>query len=230
MINTQYLQYVRQQLIVATADLSGATKGQLVAFAENAMFEATARSSKRMKVVDPATGRMVRPSNPPVPGKQSRAKGSAIALVLPVEYSTASWRRALLSLDEHQKAWLLWNYSENICFEHQVAITRWAWSEFRDHLGAKKVAGKTMERLKKLIWLAAQDVKAGLAGKYVYQQQDLAALCGVKPDNWCHNYADYWRAMCATFKRLDSDSLLCTVRTRSQQKATFSQQGLAKVN
>lgn len=230
MINTQYLQYVRQQLIVATADLSGATKGQLVAFAENAMFEATPRSSKRMKVVDPATGRLVKPSNPPVPGKQSRAKGSAIALVLPVEYSTASWRRALLSLEEHQKAWLLWNYSENICFDHQVAITQWAWSEFRDQLGAKKVAGKTMERLKKLIWLAAQDVKAELAGKYVYQHQDLAALCGVKPDNWCHNYADYWRAMCATFKRLDSDSLLCTVRTRSQQKATFSQQGLAKVN
>ncbi|HBW4533616.1 TPA: antiterminator, partial [Klebsiella pneumoniae] len=33
-MNTQYLQYVRQQLIVATSDLSGATKGQLVAFAE----------------------------------------------------------------------------------------------------------------------------------------------------------------------------------------------------
>lgn len=230
MINNQYLQYVRQQLIVATADLSGATKGQLVAFAENAMFEATARSSKRMKVLDPATGRMVRPSNPPVPGKQSRAKGSAIALVLPVEYSTASWRRALLSLDDHQKAWLLWNYSDNIRWEHQETITRWAWEEFRDQLGAKKVAGKTMERLKKLIWLAAQDVKADLAGKYVYQHQDLAALCGVKPDNWCHNYADYWRAMCAIFKRLDSDSLLCAVRTRSQQKATFSQQGLAKVN
>ncbi|HDH7807219.1 bacteriophage antitermination protein Q [Raoultella ornithinolytica] len=229
-MNTQYLQYVREQLMVAIADLSGATKGQLVAFAENAMFEATPRSSKRMKVVDPATGRMVKPSNPPVPGKQSRAKGSAIALVLPVEYSTASWRRALLSLDEHQEAWLLWNYSDNIHWEHQVAITQWAWSEFRDQLGAKKVAGKTIERLKKLIWLAAQDVKAELAGKYVYQHQDLAALCGVKPDNWCHNYADYWRAMCATFKRLDSDSLLCVVRTRSQQKATFSLQGLAKVN
>lgn len=229
-MNTQYLQYVREQLMVATADLSGATKGQLVAVTENAMFEATPRSSKRMKVVDPTTGRMVKPSNPPVPGKQSRAKGSSIALVLPVEYSTASWRRALLSLDEHQKAWLLWNYSENICFEQQVAITQWAWSEFREQLSAKKVAGKTIERLKKLIWLAAQDVKAELAGKCVYQHQDLAALCGVKPDNWCHNYADYWRAMCATFKRLDSDSLLCTVRTRSQQKATFSQQSLAKVN
>ncbi|WP_336195809.1 bacteriophage antitermination protein Q [Raoultella ornithinolytica] len=229
-MNTQYLQYVREQLMVATADLSGATKGQLVAFAENAMFEATERSRGRKKVYDPQKKRMVNPDSPPMDGSQSRAKGSAIALVLPVEYSTASWRRALLSLDEHQKAWLLWNYSENICFEHQVAITQWAWSEFREQLGAKKVAGKTMERLKKLIWLAAQDVKAELAGKYVYQHQDLAALCGVKPDNWCHNYADYWRAMCGTFKRLDSDSLLCTVRTRSQQKATFSQQSLAKVN
>lgn len=230
MINTQYLQYVRQQLIVATADLSGATKGQLAAFAENAQFTATARSRGRKKVYSEVKQKLVNPDGPPISGRQSRAKGTSIALVLPVEYSTASWRRAVLSLEDHQKAWLLWNYSENICFEHQVAITQWAWSEFREQLSAKKVAGKTMDRLKKLIWLAAQDVKADLAGKYVYQHQDLAALCGVKPDNWCHNYADYWRAMCAIFKRLDSDSLICTVRTRSQQKATFSQQGLAKVN
>ncbi|MEG5700748.1 bacteriophage antitermination protein Q [Enterobacter hormaechei] len=229
-MNSQQLEYVRQQLIVATADLSGATKGQLVAFAENAQFTATARSRGRKKITDPVTGRKVNPDGPAMSGSQSRAKGSSIALVSPVEFGTASWRRAVLSLEEHQKAWLLWNYSENIRFEYQVAITKWAWAEFREHLGTKKVAGKTMERLKKLIWLAAQDVKAELAGKEVYQHQDLAALCGVKTDNWCHNYADYWRAMCDIFKRLDGDSLLCTVRTRSQQKATFSQQGIAKVN
>ncbi|MDV0655769.1 bacteriophage antitermination protein Q [Citrobacter freundii] len=229
-MNTQYLQFVREQLIVATADLSGATKGQLVAFAENAMFEATPRSRSRLKVINPANGRLMNPTSPPIPGQQSRAKGSSIALVSPVEFGTASWRRAVLSLEEHQKAWLLWNYSENTRFEYQVAITQWAWAEFREQLSTKKIAGKTMERLKKLVWLAAQDVKAELAGKDVYQHQDLAALCGVKPDNWCHNYADYWRSMCAIFKRLDGDSLLCTVRTRSQQKATFSQQGIAKVN
>nr|BBI95781.1 hypothetical protein MRY18106EAS_23130 [Enterobacter asburiae] len=43
-MNSQQLEYVRQQLIVATADLSGATKGQLVVFAENAHLTATARS------------------------------------------------------------------------------------------------------------------------------------------------------------------------------------------
>lgn len=229
-MNSQQLEYVRQQLIVATADLSGATKGQLVAFAENAQFTATARSRGRKKVFNKDKQRMVNPDGPPMSGSQSRAKGSSIALVSPVEFGTASWRRAVLSLEEHQKAWLLWNYSENTRFEYQVAITQWAWAEFREQLGAKKVAGKTMERLKRLIWLAAQAVKAELAGKDVYQRQDLAALCGVKPDNWCHNYADYWRAMCTIFKRLDGDSLLSTVRTRSQQKATFSQQGIAKVN
>lgn len=229
-MNNQQLEYVRQQLIVATADLSGATKGQLVAFAENAQFTATARSRGRKKVYDVQKKRMVNPDSPPMSGSQSRAKGSSIALVCQVEFITASWRRAVLSLEEHQKAWLLWNYSENIRFEYQVAITQWAWAEFRELLGPKKVAGKTMERLKKLIWLAAQDVKAELAGKDVYQHQDLAALCGVKPDNWCHNYADYWRAMCTIFKRLDADSLRCTVRTRSQQKATFSEHGIAKVN
>ncbi|CAM6927507.1 bacteriophage antitermination protein Q [Enterobacter asburiae] len=229
-MNSQQLEYVRQQLIVATADLSGATKGQLVAFAENAQFTATARSRGRKKVFDKDKQRMVNPDGPPMSGSQSRAKGSSIALVSPVEFGTASWRRAVLSLEDHQKSWLLWNYSENTRWENQVAITQWAWEEFREQLGAKKMAGKTMERLKKLIWLAAQDVKAELAGKDVYQHQDLAALCGVKPDNWCHNYADYWRAMCTIFKRLDSDSLLCAVRTRSQQKTTFSQQGIAKVN
>ena len=229
-MNTQFLEYVRQQLMVATADLSGATKGQLMAWLENAQFDTGTFKRKKPRVLDEVTGEMITLDNPPIPGKQSHAKGSHIPLVQPVEYSSASWRRALMSLEEHQKAWLLWNYSENVRWCYQVEITQWAWAEFREQLGAKKVAGKTMERLKKLIWLAAQDVKAELAGKYVYQHQDLAALCGVKPDNWCHNYADYWRAMCAIFKRLDSDSLLCTVRTRSQQKATFSQQGIAKVN
>ena len=102
-MNSQQLEYVRQQLIVATADLSGATKGQLVAFAENAQFTATARSRGRKKITDPVTGRKVNPDGPAMSGIQSRAKGSSIALVGPVEFVTASWRRAVLSLEDHRK-------------------------------------------------------------------------------------------------------------------------------
>ncbi|HBS5891484.1 TPA: antiterminator [Klebsiella aerogenes] len=229
-MNTQYLEYVRQQLIVATADLSGATKGQLVAFAENAMFEATARSNKRMKVVDPATGRMVKPSNPPVPGKQSRAKGSSITLVQPVEFSTASWRRALLSLEDHQKAWLLWNYSDNIRWEHQETITRWAWEQFSQQLAGVRIAKKTVDRLRQLIWLAAQDVKAELAGRNTYEYQMLASLIGVTTKNWSETFTERWEEMKSTLRRLDSDSLIQVTRSRSQQKATNLDVSLAKLD
>ncbi|HHJ4333014.1 TPA: bacteriophage antitermination protein Q [Citrobacter freundii] len=229
-MNTQFLEYVRQQLIMATADLSGATKGQLIAWLENAQFDTGTYKRKKPRVLDEVTGKMITLDNPPIPGKQSHAKGSHIPLMQPVEYSTASWRRALMSLEEHQKAWLLWNYSENVRWCYQVEITQWGWQQFSQQLAVKRVAKKTIDRLRQLIWLAAQDVKAELAGRDVYQQQDLAAMCGVKPDNWSHNYADYWNSMCAIFERLDSDALLRAVRTRSQQKTAFSQQGVAKVN
>ncbi|MEX0497674.1 bacteriophage antitermination protein Q [Raoultella terrigena] len=229
-MNTQYLQYVREQLIVATADLSGATKGQLVAFAENAMFEATPRSRGRKKVYDPQKKRMVNPDSPPMAGSQSRAKGSAIALVLPVEYSTASWRRALLSLDDHQKAWLLWNYSDNIRWEHQETITRWAWDQFSQQLSGVRIAKKTVDRLRQLIWLAAQDAKAGLAGRGQYQYGDLAAMVDVEVKNWSKTFTTHWEAMLAVFSQLDRDALLSLTKTRSEQKSTFSQQSIAKVD
>ena len=229
-MNTQYLQFVREQLIVATADLSGATKGQLIAFAENAMFEATPRSRSRLKVVNPANGRLMNPTSPPIPGQQSRAKGSSIALVQPVEYSTASWRRAVLSLDDHQKAWLLWNYSENVRWENQVSITQWAWAEFKSSLGTKKMAGKTMDRLKSLIWLAAQDVKAELAGRETYEYQQLAELVGVVKSTWTETYLPHWLAMKQSFTRLDNHALLSVSRSRSQQKATNLDSSLAKPN
>ncbi|EBN8270423.1 antiterminator [Salmonella enterica] len=229
-MNTQYLQYVREQLMVATADLSGETKGQLLAWLENAQFDTKNYPRKKQRIWDEETESWITLNNPPIPGKQSLAKGCAIPLVKPVEYSTASWRRAVLSLDEHYKAWLLWNYSENTCWEHQVEITQWAWEQFSQQLEGKRVAKKTIDRLRQLIWLAAQDVKSELAGRDVYQFGDLAGLVGVKPDNWSKNYGDYWRAMCGIFSSLDSEALILVVRTRSQQKTAFSQQGIAKVN
>ncbi|EAX1056345.1 antiterminator [Salmonella enterica] len=229
-MNTQYLQYVREQLMVATADLSGETKGQLLAWLENAQFDTKNYPRKKQRIWDEENESWITLNNPPIPGKQSLAKGCAIPLVKPVEYSTASWRRAVLSLDEHYKAWLLWNYSENTCWEHQVKITRWAWEQFSQQLEGKRVAKKTIDRLRQLIWLAAQDVKSELAGRDVYQFGDLAGLVGVKPDNWSKNYGDYWRAMCGIFSSLDSEALILVVRTRSQQKTAFSQQGIAKVN
>ncbi|HDX7023050.1 TPA: antiterminator, partial [Escherichia coli] len=162
--------------------------------------------------------------------KQSLAKGSSIALVSPVEFSTSSWRRAVLSLEEHHKAWLLWSYSGSICWEYQIAITQWAWNEFNTQSGTRKIAGKTQERLKKLIWLAAQAVKAELFGGEGYEYQELALLAGVTTKNWSKTFTRHWVAMKHIFQRLDSEALLFVMRTRSKQKAAFSKQSVAKVD
>ncbi|WP_232231860.1 bacteriophage antitermination protein Q, partial [Salmonella enterica] len=77
-MNTQYLEYVRQQLIVATADLSGATKGQLQAWLENAQLYTKNYPRKKQRIRDEVTGKMITLNNPPIAGKQSLAKGSAI--------------------------------------------------------------------------------------------------------------------------------------------------------
>ncbi|HHL9593333.1 TPA: bacteriophage antitermination protein Q [Citrobacter braakii] len=229
-MNTQFLEYVRQQLMVATADLSGATKGQLMAWLENAQFDTGTFKRKKPRVLDQVTGKMITLDNPPIPGKQSHAKGSHIPLVQPVEYSTASWRRALMSLEEHQKAWLLWNYSENVRWCYQVEITQWGWQQFSQQLAGKRVAKKTIDRLRQLIWLAAQDVKGELSGKDPYQYVDLAALVGVNKTNWSQNYVEHYDAMISLYKGLDSQALLHVSRSRSQQKAANYQQGIAEMN
>lgn len=226
----QYLEYIRQQLTVAMADFSGATKGQLMAWLENARFDTKTYPRKKQRIWDEETERWITLNNPPVPGRQSLAKGCAIPLVKPVEYSTASWRRAVLSLDEHYKAWLLWNYSENTCWEHQVEITQWAWEQFSQQLEGKRVAKKTIDRLRQLIWLAAQDVKADLAGKDTYEFQALAELAGVAKSTWTEIYLPHWLVMRSCFIKLDSSALIAVTRSRSQQKATNYVQSLAKPN
>ncbi|PLO84993.1 antiterminator, partial [Klebsiella quasipneumoniae] len=104
----------------------------------------------------------------------------------------------------------------------------WAWEQFSEKLSGVRIAKKTVDRLRQLIWLAAQNTKQEITGRGHHYSP--AAMVGIKPDNWCHNYSDYWQVMMDIYQELDSQALLSVSRSRSQQKATFSQQGLAKVN
>ncbi|MDV2874460.1 bacteriophage antitermination protein Q [Phytobacter diazotrophicus] len=229
-MNEQYLQYVREEIALATADFSGRTKGQLVALVEQLQFTHERYPRKRQFIVDEVTGKKIMLRNPPVPGKQSHAKGTSIPQVIPVEFSTASWRRAIFKLEDAESAWVKWNYLHDADFSLQTIIVQHGWQLFSETIKGRRIAGKTKEKLKALIWLAAQDVKEQLSGRETYLNEELAGFVGVAPDNWTHNYRDYWRAMRGVFLSLDRCSLISIVRSRSQQKSAFSQQGVAKVN
>jgi len=229
-MNEQYLQYVREEIALATADFSGRTKGQLVALVEQLQFTHERYPRKRQFIVDEVTGKKIMLRNPPVPGKQSHAKGTSIPQVIPIEFSTASWRRAIAKLEDAESAWVKWNYLHDTDFSLQTVIVQHGWQLFSETIKGRRMAGKTKEKLKALIWLAAQDVKERLAGRETYLNEELAQFVGIAPDNWAHNYRDYWRDMRNVFLSLDKRSLISIVRSRSQQKSAFSQQGVAKVN
>lgn len=229
-MNNQYLQYIREEIMRATADFSGRTKGQLVALVEQLQYTNDRYPRKRYFITDEVTGQRVRLMNPPVPGRQSHAKGQAIPLVIHDEYSTASWRRAIGVIDGCESAWVKWNYTGNTDFQLQTVVVERGWYAFSDSLKGKRVAAKTIKKLRALIWLAAQDVKAELAGCEIYEQCKLAALAGVEDSNWCKNYSGYWHQMRGVFLSLDRGALLATAKARSKQKSDFSQQSIAKVN
>ncbi|EIY5055154.1 antiterminator [Klebsiella variicola] len=222
-------EFIRQQLIIAMADLSGSTKGQLQAWMEDAQYETDTHPRKKPSYIDEATGTLITLDNPPIPGKQTRAKGSHIPLVQPIEFVTASWRRAALAQESHERAWLTWCYADSTAYAHQVEIVSWCWSEFAPTLKGKRVIAKMRERLRDLVWLAAQDVKAELRGKgdRCYKAVQLAGFVGVKPDNWSRNYAPHWSALRACFLALDARGLSQTARTRGRQKATARQSPIA---
>ncbi|EJI7426803.1 antiterminator, partial [Escherichia coli] len=194
----------------------------------NAMFDTGRYRRKKIRYRDEVTGKMITRDNPPIPGKQSLAKGTSIPLVSPVEFSTSSWRRAVLELEEHQKAWLLWCYSGNVCWEDQVTITQWVWSEFKAQSGTRKIAGKTQERLKRLIWLAVQDVKSELVGRETYEHQALAVLMGVAKSTWTTTHRPHWLAMRGSAEGLDRDALISVMRVRSRQQSLNLEPYLAK--
>ncbi len=217
--------------MMATADTSGKTKGQLQAFTESTQVCTTRLKRKRRTTVE-LDGRRITIYCAPVPGTETRPSSGAIALIDPATFSATSWRRAIYPIASHQRSWLSWCYTGDISFSYQEEITRWAWSEFCDRIEVmgKRIAGKTIEKLKALIWLAAQDVKARIIGGKAYQCQEVAELLHVSAPNWSKNYGQYWSLMCGIFQRLDREGLVSLSRSRSQQKMTFSQQGIAKVN
>ncbi len=92
---------------------------------------------------------------------------------------------------------------------------------FKAHSGTRKIAEKTQERLKKLIWLAAQAVKAELFGGEGYEYSGAGITGGSNNQKLVQNI--YWSLGCneTHFHRLDSEALLFVMRTRSEQSGIF---------
>ncbi|EOL9129246.1 bacteriophage antitermination protein Q [Cronobacter malonaticus] len=117
-------------------------------------------------------------------------------------------------------------------YAHQVEIVRWGWETFSEELKGQRIAGKTLERLRALVWLAAQDVKRELRNvpQGCYKAQELAQMVGVTKSTWSEGYAARWAQMRANFLYLDKRAVIDAAKTRSKQKIANYKQVIANPN
>lgn len=207
-MNIQLLEYVRIELTRALADNSGGTKGQLEAFAEHPSADKNQHPRKAVHHVELEGGRRVKAENSSLCVMETRSCIRPMPPMHEHEYSSCVWRRAVMTLEEHQQAWLRYCYGFDLKFGHQETICAAVWSQYQGNLPSGLLR-KTKKRLISLIWLAVQDVAAKNSNETYkeYAGSALANLMNVARSTWSEIYADHWQNMKLIIEALDQDSL-----------------------
>jgi hypothetical protein len=147
---------------------------------------------KRQFIVDEVTGKKIMLRNPPVPGKQSHAKGTSIPQVIPVEFSTASWRRAIAKLEDAESAWVKWNYLHETDFSLQTVIVQHGWQLFSETIKGRRIAGRPKKEAQGAYLAGGAGRQRATGPARSYQFADLAALVGVADSTWTETYKRGW--------------------------------------
>lgn len=217
-MTAQFLEFIRDEIRVATADHQRTTKGQLEAFSDQPQTETKRHRRKHRTELD-GNGKKVKIPGDPVPGIETRTRVRPMPPIAPKLFTTASWRRALAHMDAPAGPWLRYAYADDLDYSGQQLLMFWTWTMFKDWLGDRRVAKKVMARFKMLSWLAVQDVKREKNGYPVYGPTQLAALVGANVKGWHATYANAWSAMRDLLVVLDRQALYEIARQRSHDRA-----------
>lgn len=216
-MTAQFCEFIREEIRRATADLTPERSGQLAAFTENAQVNTLRFKRKRRYAVDGNGKRVVIPSDP-VPGTETRAKPKPTPLIVPVLFTTASWRRALATMEPPAGPWLRWVYGGEIDSDGQAIIAKWLWAEFEEWLGGRKLQKKIHQRFRSMVLLAMQDVRNHVNGLPVYGPVEMARLVEANPKGWHATYESGWQALRDALIVMDRGALYHIAKQRSHQK------------
>ncbi|MFS7246622.1 bacteriophage antitermination protein Q [Rahnella inusitata] len=202
------IDYIRERVITALADHSGATKGQLEAFEEHAPADTARKKRKRIHFVQLEKSR-VSADIEPVSCAETRSRVRPLPPIHEITFRSSSWRRAISLMDGEHLAWIRYCYGYDLAYSHQLTICQYIWSEFERRCRGRKVTAKKRARLSSLVWLAVQTYASQGAGRlaHEYSAGDLASLSGVSKSNWAENYAAQWDELIKSCGELDLSSL-----------------------
>ncbi|WP_392895071.1 bacteriophage antitermination protein Q [Serratia ureilytica] len=212
------LEWVRDNIRTALADIHLTGNGQLGALAERTCIE-TNRFNRNPPRYIVLGEKKVRRHSVPVEIKQTRAKGSSAPLMLEIDYALVPWRRAINSLEEPLQAWIRYCYGDYRHRNEQFKVVPYIWEQF-SKLCASRISNKVKHRLQGLTLLAVQTVASMIKGfPKDYTHTQLAELSGVSKSTWSETYSGHWNKLISLVEELDSEALHLVAEKRISSRS-----------
>ena len=217
-MNAQQLEYIRIKLRQALVDDSGNTKGQLEAFAEHPPADKDRNPRKRIHVVELDNGhggvvRRVKAENSALYVMETRSRRCPMPPIKDKAFSSCSWRRAILTLDTCQQAWIKYCYGNDLNFAYQTEICRYIWETYQLRMMGVRLQKKVKKRIIALVWLQVQvfteEIKKSRTKEY--SDSALSKLLGISRQTWSEVYNHRWYLLHTILNDLDRCALKNTI-------------------
>ncbi|EIO8738843.1 hypothetical protein LRG41_001355 [Salmonella enterica] len=207
----QTITWVRNNVIFALNCGGKPQRGQLAAFEGFARATSKRYGRHRERTLKIGNRWYCRETDPVYVLETARSKKQP-DVITPEEFSSASWRRAIYSLDDYEKAWILYCYGGKQTYMNHMLICEYIWLRMHERLRSlgKRITDDMTGNLIKLTGIAVWNVAQVMSGKdnaEIFAATYAAQEIGVSAPAWSQNYKKHWKFMYDKCAELDHDAL-----------------------
>ncbi|EGN4872836.1 hypothetical protein IHY79_005063 [Salmonella enterica] len=207
----QTITWVRNNVIFALNCGEKPQRGQLSAFEGFARATSKRYGRHRERTLKIGNRWYCRDTDPVYVLETARSKKQP-DMITPEAYGTASWRRAINSLDDYEKAWILYCYGGKQTYMNHMLICEYIWLRMHERLRSlgKRITDDMTGNLIKLTGITAWNAGQLISGKdnaEVFAATYAAQEIGVKASAWSQNYKKHWQFMYNKCADLDYQAL-----------------------
>ncbi|ENM1287381.1 hypothetical protein AB6R90_004276 [Salmonella enterica] len=207
----QTITWVRNNVIFALNCGEKPQRGQLAAFEGFARATSKRYGRHRERTLKVGNRWYCRDTDPVYVLEAARSKKQPY-MITPEEFSSASWRRAIYSLDDYEKAWILYCYGGKQTYMNHMLICEYIWLRMHERLRSlgKRITDDMTGNLIKLTGITAWNAGQLISGKdnaEVFAATYAAQEIGVSAPAWSQSYKKHWEFLCDKCVELDRMAL-----------------------
>ncbi|EHN6577324.1 hypothetical protein KJI99_004414 [Salmonella enterica subsp. enterica serovar Anecho] len=208
----QTITWVRNNVIFALNCGEKPQRGQLAAFEGFAARATSKRYGRHRERTLKIGNRWYCRDTDPVYVLETARNKKQPDIITPEEFRSVSWRRAINSLDDYEKAWILYCYGARHTYMNHMLICEYIWLQMHDRLRASRkritdsMTGNLITLAGLMTWNAAQLISER-EGAQVFASTYAAQEIGVKASAWSRSYKKHWQFMFRKCEELDSQAL-----------------------